>query len=455
MKKTLSLIVSFFLILLLLSTIAIAENKNNNSRIIHVEYFYDPLCTKCEKVTPIVEEVVAAYQDRVYYDKYNVKTDEGLAKGRDYGIFGVPTVILDERIFLSYKDYKGNTTLFEELLRENLEQLLKPKPALRIEKKIDKGRVEAGDTINITVTVINAGSARSKVTAEEVFNENVSLLEGTTGWRGTLEAGETINYSYIVKVNRLSYGTYPLPKTLLHFEGGEIVSEDAFFNVKPLLSIPSILAVGIFAGFNPCLFAILAFIASIALASTGKRRNVVYIVVMFSLGIFTTYLVFGLGLMQVVTPSTQDAIRGFLVLLLVLLGIWQVYDAYHLRKSEESTFRTPKAFINITKQAAEKTNLPASFFLGSLFSLIKAPCVGAIYLVILDMVKSGDATGMLYLAVYNLGVILPVLIIGVAIALGLSPERVESFRKNKRVALRLITGITLLSLALLMHLKII
>jgi cytochrome c biogenesis protein CcdA len=213
--------------------------------------------------------------------------------------------------------------------------------------------------------------------------------------------------------------------------------------------------VGVFAGFNPCLFAILAFIASIALATTGKRRNVLYIVIAFSLGIFTTYLMFGLGLMQVITPSTQEGIRGFLVLILVLLGLWQVYDANHLRKNEESTFRTPKVFLKITQQAAEKTNLPASFFLGSMFSLIKAPCVGAIYLVILDMVKSGETAGTLYLAVYNLGVVLPVLLIGAAIALGLNPEKVESFRKNKRVALRLITGATLLILALLMQLKII
>ncbi len=232
---------------------------------------------------------------------------------------------------------------------------------------------------------------------------------------------------------------------------------NASANNKIVLSVPSVFVVGFLAGFNPCLLAILAFIASVTLATTGRRRNVLLIVLMFSLGIFMTYLIVGIGLLRILeqSPNLQSGIKNFLVILIGFLGLWHVYDAYHLRKNTESSFYTPKAFIRLTESVTKNVSLPASFFMGALFSLIKAPCVGAVYFVILDMVRSGDSTGMLYLAAYNLGVVFPVLILGAAVAFGLNPEKVEKFRKERRSAMRLLTGATLLIIAILMYAGII
>jgi len=226
---------------------------------------------------------------------------------------------------------------------------------------------------------------------------------------------------------------------------------------KIILSVPSVFVVGFLAGFNPCLLAILAFIASVTLATTGRRRNVLLIVLMFSLGIFVTYLIVGIGLLNIIEqlPSLQSSIKNFLVLLISVLGLWHIYDAWHLRTNTESSFYTPKSFIRLTESVTKNVSLPASFFMGALFSLIKAPCVGAVYFVILDMVRSGSGEGYLYLAAYNFGVVLPVLVLGFAIAFGLNPEKVEKFRKEKRSVMRLITGVTLLAIAVLMYAGII
>jgi len=226
---------------------------------------------------------------------------------------------------------------------------------------------------------------------------------------------------------------------------------------KLVLSVPSVFVVGFLAGFNPCLLAILAFIASVTLATTGRRRNVLLIVLMFSFGIFVTYLIVGIGLLNIIEqlPSLQASIKNFLVLLIAVLGLWHMYDAWHLRTNTESSFYTPKSFIRLTESVTKNVSLPASFFMGALFSLIKAPCVGAVYFVILDMVRSGSGEGYLYLAAYNFGVVLPVLVLGFAIAFGLNPEKVEKFRKEKRSVMRLITGVTLLAIAVLMYAGII
>ena len=246
-------------------------------------------------------------------------------------------------------------------------------------------------------------------------------------------------------------------ETLLNEALANPDQENGEVHDKIVLSIPSVFVVGFLAGFNPCLLAILAFIASVTLATTGKRRNVLLIVVMFSLGIFVTYLIVGIGLLRIIdqSASLQSTITNIIIALITLLGLWHIYDAYHLKKNTESSFYTPKAFIRLTENITKNVSLPAAFLMGALFSLIKAPCVGAVYFVILDMVRSGDGTGMLYLASYNLGVVLPVLIIGAAIAFGLNPEKVEEFRKNRRSAMRLFTGITLIAIAVLMYMEII
>jgi hypothetical protein len=44
-----------------------------------------------------------------------------------------------------------------------------------------------------------------------------------------------------------------------------------------------------------------------------------------------------------------------------------------------------------------------------------------------------------------------VLALGAIMAFGVSPERVDQFRQNHRVGVRLITGITLVALAMLIH----
>jgi cytochrome c biogenesis protein CcdA len=99
----------------------------------------------------------------------------------------------------------------------------------------------------------------------------------------------------------------------------------------------------------------------------------------------------------------------------------------------------------------------SSYFLaGALFSLVKAPCVGGLYLAILDLISSKSyLVGAAYLMFFNLGVVLPIIVVGGFLALGMSPDRVDSFRKDHRVGMRLFTGLMLLALAPLIYWQII
>lgn len=219
----------------------------------------------------------------------------------------------------------------------------------------------------------------------------------------------------------------------------------------------TVFSAGLLAGFNPCLLGILVFLASMVLSGSGRKRDLIVMISVFSLGIFTMYFLFGLGMQQFIhTGYMEEIFRYILTALLVILGLSQLEDARRLSQGKNSIFRTDWA-LKYIEAGASRGKLSSYFLVGALFSLVKVPCIGAVYLAILDMISSQGyrGEGAVYLFMYNLGIILPIVILGGFMALGLSPEQVDRFRKDHRSQIRLATGLTLIALAPLIYWKVI
>lgn len=213
-------------------------------------------------------------------------------------------------------------------------------------------------------------------------------------------------------------------------------------------SAATVFAAGLLAGFNPCILAILVFLASSMLASTGHRRDILAMVVAFSLGMFMVYIIFGVGLFNILQEkSTAAMFRLVQAAILLVFGLMQLEDARRLQSGDPSLFRTDWTKKYVHGVTASR-KLSSYFLLGALFSLVRAPCVGGMYVAVIGIISSQGyaSSGLIYLLIYNLGIALPVLILGGIIALGMSPEQVDQFRQKHRVAIRLITGLTLLIL---------
>lgn len=223
-----------------------------------------------------------------------------------------------------------------------------------------------------------------------------------------------------------------------------------------LSTIFTVFAAGLLAGFNPCLLGILVFLAASVMSSSGRRRDLMMMIISFSLGIFTMYFLFGLGMQHFLQARTAaNGFRIALTFFLVVLGLMHVEDARRLNKGVNSMFRTDWV-MKYVEAGVNGRKLSSYFLIGALFSLVKAPCVGAVYLAILDVISAKSyAEGSVYLLFYNLGIVLPIILLGGFIALGMSPEKVDKFRKDYRAALRLVTGLALLALAPLIYYQLI
>ncbi|WP_269851983.1 hypothetical protein [Methanosarcina horonobensis] len=91
-----------------------------------------------------------------------------------------------------------------------------------------------------------------------------------------------------------------------------------------------VLAAGILAGFNPCLLAVMAFLASVTLAQQGGgKKEMLKITLGFSTGVFTMYMFAGLSILSTVNlmPHLRMHFSVITILLTALLGLWHIYDA--------------------------------------------------------------------------------------------------------------------------------
>lgn len=299
--------------------------------------------------------------------------------------------------------------------------------------------------------------------------EIMTKYNGATGYELMRIYG--LNTVPAVVINRqttITYADYNGNTTLLRalmVEGIENSSNVSSMvppedNKLPELSIPVVFIAGLLTGFNPCLLAIMAFLASVTLSAKGKRRDLLKIVAGFCAGLFAVYMLVGLGLLGAVKqqPGFIGQITSLLALFIGLLGLWHFYDAYHLKTHDRSSFKTPAGLIHLIRSMEKGRHVMGiSFLAGAIFSLVKAPCVGAVYLAVLDMLisKGQVAEGSIYLGVFNLGVVLPVLILGAMLAFGLSPDKVNEFKEKRRIGIRLVTGVVLIVLAILIYLKMI
>ncbi len=207
----------------------------------------------------------------------------------------------------------------------------------------------------------------------------------------------------------------------------------------------SVFLTGIVAGFNPCLFAVLLFLVSYSLAVSKSKARLIMTTIFFALGIFATYLVVGYGLLSASSYIDVKLLNYIIAAFVILIGAWYLKD---YNNPHSKLIETPAGAKKIIESLTYRANFLASFLLGALFSLVKAPCVGGIYLYILGNAASSDAAvrmGALPLLVaFNLGLVFPLIILATVVYLGVPPEKIDKWREENRGAFRLFIGVTLI-----------
>jgi cytochrome c biogenesis protein CcdA len=200
---------------------------------------------------------------------------------------------------------------------------------------------------------------------------------------------------------------------------------------------------------NPCALAVLIFLL-LSMSAAESRQRILLVGATYILALFLFHMIAGVGIFSIVTFSGFSRVFSLLGAALALLfGIITLIEV--LKNKDSYLLAIPESKKQMLEHYIRTASLPAAFILGILAGLFGFSCTGGIYISILALL-SKDFTlmsGLPYLLLYNLVFILPLALVVLLIAYGVSPERANTWRLEHRRILRLVVGIAMISLGLI------
>jgi cytochrome c biogenesis protein CcdA/glutaredoxin len=216
------------------------------------------------------------------------------------------------------------------------------------------------------------------------------------------------------------------------------------------LTIPAVVSAAIVDAINPCAFAVLIILVSTILISSDRKKALLAGLA-FSLSIFISYFLMGIGLYSAIQASGLSHNFYLVVAILaIFIGIFNLKD--YLWYGKFFVMEVPKSWRPKMKSLIGGiTSVPGAFAMGFVISLFLLPCTSGPYIVILGLLAKATTKSyaLILLVFYNLIFILPMILITLAIFFGLTTtKKAERLRKKKLKILHLIAGIIILCLGI-------
>lgn len=221
-------------------------------------------------------------------------------------------------------------------------------------------------------------------------------------------------------------------------------------NQKFNLTLIAVIIGSLVDAINPCEFAVLIILMTTILA-TGNANKALKSGIAFSASIFISYFFMGLGLYKALSlGGVANYFFKIIGWIAIILGLFNLKDYFwygqgFLMEVPLSWRPKLKSLINSV------TNPRGAFAIGFLVSLFLLPCTSGPYIVILGMLakRAFDIQAVLYLLLYNLIFVSPMVLISLAVYKGFDPAKAEEIRQTRLRTLHLITGLIMLAMGLI------
>ncbi len=321
-------------------------------------------------------------------------------------------------------------------------------------------------------------------TCEEFINNDIPKLENTlnstisVNRHNVLEPTELEKLETILKENNSQLKAFPI----LIYKNQILQGKDVNFNkfsdvisnsnvknddknyiqgIEYLKPLPIFLA-GLLDGINPCAFTTLLFLISSLFYIGRGKKEILQIGLIFSLTIFLSYYLVGLGLLNIVRtanffPVVSKIIKYILIVALSILALLSFYDAYKAKKgsTSEMKLQLPKSLkkrIHNTIRVNTRTRglVVGTIIIGVMVTIFELTCTGQVYLPIIAYIIKieGNISAYLYLTLYNFGFIIPLLIVFVMIYKGTTNQKLMSWFQARLTTIKVLLGILFLSMIL-------
>ncbi len=111
-------------------------------------------------------------------------------------------------------------------------------PKMELSKRVDPETIEEGGIIAVEIMVKNTGNVLASIDVADSLIEGAVLIDGASGGKAVLVAGESHTFGYSMRMNRA--GSVELPPAVAHFADthdydGTVVSENISITVNPVV----------------------------------------------------------------------------------------------------------------------------------------------------------------------------------------------------------------------------
>lgn len=247
--------------------------------------------------------------------------------------------------------------------------------------------------------------------------------------------------------------TYPIATpieeafTTLYGAGGELPVGLA--NLRELL--PAVLVTGLVDSVNPCAFAVILLLIAFLFTLRQSRGRILQLGFIYIAMIFIVYFGIGLGLLRAVRLSSDPhfvARAGSW--LLIGLGVINLLEYFFPKFPIK--LHMPSIAGDRTQALIKKATVPTTIAAGFLVGLCTFPCSGGIYVSIITLLnaKTTMSWGLVYLFLYNLVFVLPLVIILLSLGNRLIAKRWAGWEREHSLKIRLWYGLVMVAMGAIM-----
>ena len=233
----------------------------------------------------------------------------------------------------------------------------------------------------------------------------------------------------------------------------------------------AIIGSGLVDGVNPCAFAVIVFFISFLTVYKYSRREIILVGMSYCIAVFIAYLLLGLGVFKFLYAMRGFAyvIKAFYIItaaLCLLFFVLAVYDFVIYRKTKKTDgmiLQLPYAlkvrihkimgFFLRDKQKSTLRLVLAALAVGFCVSLVEAVCTGQVYVptcVLIMQDPQFRSCAALYLVLYNLMFIIPLVAVFVLALLGYESKGFNDFFKKHLGLTKILLCVVFLVLFLLL-----
>jgi len=227
-------------------------------------------------------------------------------------------------------------------------------------------------------------------------------------------------------------------------------------------SVLTVIGAGLLDGVNPCAFATLIFFISYLIMRSKARRDILFVGLAFAAGVFLAYLAAGMGLYQFVSrvPWFFALSKWFYLaigIFAAVIAVLSVRDAWRARHGDlgDMTLQLPernKGMIHTLIRGQARTGFVATsaFLVAFPVSLFEFMCTGQTYLPTIVLIFSQNVLkqrAALFMVIYNLLFILPLVVITVIAYLGVTSDHLVTWLKRNAAPVKAATAVLFVALA--------